>query len=162
MQHPTATNLRIRSTHDAHILFHAVSLRMLPCITRRLDSDERRALKSGNVYVWEERSAHTEVTGLGIERFTEGRRWGPSRVREEFLFYYEKREVKGRIGGAQGVSVNGGTGQFGFYSAYGGSAQVEESANGNGWDPMIKQTYSVWVEGRGGRRKWHLSTSPTF
>ena len=35
-------------------------------ITRRLDSDERAALRSGNVYAWEERGQHTEVTGLGI------------------------------------------------------------------------------------------------
>ena len=54
-------------------------------ISRRLDNDERAALRSGNVYAWEERGSHTEVTGLGIERFTEGRRWGPSRVRDVSL-----------------------------------------------------------------------------
>lgn len=82
MQHPTCTNIRIRSTRDAHIIFHAVSLGYLKAITRRLDADERAALQSGCVYAWEERGPHTEVTGLGIERFTEGRRWGPSRVRD--------------------------------------------------------------------------------
>ena len=82
MQRPTCTNIRIRSTRDAHIIFHAVSLNILPIITRRLDADERAALRSGCVYAWEERGPHTEVTGLGIERFTEGRRWGPSRVRD--------------------------------------------------------------------------------
>lgn len=25
------------------------------------------------------------------------------------------------------------------------------------WDPLVKQTYSVWVETGKGRRKWHLS-----
>lgn len=25
------------------------------------------------------------------------------------------------------------------------------------WDPLVKQTYSVWVDGPRGRRKWHLS-----
>ena len=82
MQRSTLTNVRIRSTRDAHIIFHAVSLNILPIITRRLDADERAALRSGCVYAWEERGPHTEVTGLGIERFTEGRRWGPSRVRD--------------------------------------------------------------------------------
>lgn len=53
-------------TRDAHIIFHAVSLNILPIITRRLDSDERANLRSGNVYAWEERGPHTEVTGLGI------------------------------------------------------------------------------------------------
>lgn len=108
-QRPTCTNVRIRSTRDAHRIFYAVQRRVLPMITRRLDADERLALRSGCVYAWEERGPHTEITGLGIERFTEGRRWSPSRVRDvrsylafigtqdhscfclqEFLFYYEK------------------------------------------------------------------------
>ncbi|KAG2080201.1 Gti1/Pac2 family-domain-containing protein [Suillus cothurnatus] len=89
-QRPTCTDVRIRSTRDAHKIFYAVQLRMLPMITRRLDADERLALRSGCIYAWEERGPHTEITGLGIERFTEGRRWSPSRVRDEFLFYYEK------------------------------------------------------------------------
>jgi hypothetical protein len=77
-------------------------------VSRRLEADERLALRSGCIYAWEERGPHTETTGLGIELFTEGRRWSPSRVRDvrlrsvyakrqsqilpskEFLFYYEK------------------------------------------------------------------------
>lgn len=51
-------------------------------VTRRLDSDERAALQTGCVYAWEERSPNTEITGTGIERFTEGRRWSASRVRD--------------------------------------------------------------------------------
>ena len=51
-------------------------------VTRRLDANERLALTTGCVYAWEERGPHSEVTGLGIERFTEGRRWSPSRVRD--------------------------------------------------------------------------------
>lgn len=81
-QRPTCTNVRIRSTRDAHKIFYAVQRRVLPMITRRLDADERLALRSGCVYAWEERGPHTEITGLGIERFTEGRRWSPSRVRD--------------------------------------------------------------------------------
>jgi Gti1/Pac2 family transcription factor len=54
-------------------------------ISRRLDADERRALRPGCVYAWEERGPHTEITGLGIERFTEGKRWSPSRVRDVSL-----------------------------------------------------------------------------
>lgn len=81
-QRPTCTNVRIRSTRDAHKIFYAVQRRILPMITRRLDADERLALRSGCVYAWEERGPHTEITGLGIERFTEGRRWSPSRVRD--------------------------------------------------------------------------------
>ncbi|KAG6845427.1 hypothetical protein H0H87_009334 [Tephrocybe sp. NHM501043] len=90
MQQPTLTNVRIRSTSDAHRIFHAVQKGHLERIKRRLDAEEREALGSGCIYVWEERGSHTvDVTGLGIERFTEGKRWTASRVRDEFLFYYQ-------------------------------------------------------------------------
>ncbi|KAG1736024.1 Gti1/Pac2 family-domain-containing protein [Suillus lakei] len=134
-QRPTCTNVRIRSTRDAHKIFYAVQLRMLPMITRRLDADERLALCSGCIYAWEERGPHTEITGLGIERFTEGRRWSPSRVRDEFLFYYEKYTPPADAG-------------------HSGSSDKQPPRD---WDPLVKQTYSVWVETDKGRRKWHLT-----
>ncbi|KAG6910767.1 hypothetical protein DXG01_007654 [Tephrocybe rancida] len=90
MQQPTLTNIRIRSTMDAHRIFHAVQMGHLERIKRRLDAEERGALGTGCIYVWEERGSHTvDVTGLGMERFTEGKRWTASRVRDEFLFYYQ-------------------------------------------------------------------------
>jgi hypothetical protein len=82
MQKPTCTRIRIRSTLDAHKIFYAVQRGILHMVTRRLDADERLALGSGCIYAWEERGPHSEITGLGIERFTEGRRWSPSRVRD--------------------------------------------------------------------------------
>ncbi|KAI6001637.1 Gti1/Pac2 family-domain-containing protein [Pisolithus orientalis] len=134
-QKPTCTNVRIRSTRDAHKIFYAVQLRILPMITRRLDGDERLALCSGCIYAWEERGPHTEITGLGIERFTEGKRWSPSRVRDEFLFYYEKYTPPTEAGGS-------------------GASDKQPPRD---WDPLVKQTYSVWVETEKGRRKWHLT-----
>lgn len=86
-QRPTLQNIRIRSTLDAHKIFYSVYQGHLEMVTRRLDADERMALGSGCVYAWEERGPHTEITGLGIERFTEGRRWSPSRVRDVRLFH---------------------------------------------------------------------------
>ncbi|KZP34423.1 hypothetical protein FIBSPDRAFT_846547 [Athelia psychrophila] len=135
MQHPTCTDTRIRSTQDAHKIFFAVQHGILPLVTRRLDADERLALRSGCVYAWEERGAHSEITGLGIERFTEGRRWSPSRVRDEFLFYYEK------------------------YTPPHDASQPnsQDRPAPRDWDPLVKQTYSVWVETPNGRRKWHLT-----
>ncbi|KXN90962.1 hypothetical protein AN958_03029 [Leucoagaricus sp. SymC.cos] len=149
MQHPTCTNIRIRSVHDAHKIFYAVQQGLLQMVTRRLDADERMQLRTGCVYAWEERGPHTELTGLGIERFTEGRRWSPSRVRDvrvivldysspaqhhtavqEFLFYYEK---------------------------YSPSPDCADPHPPRDWDPLVKQTYSVWVETEKGRRKWHLT-----
>jgi hypothetical protein len=64
LQPPTCTGIRIRSVHDAHIIFHAVMTGILPMVTRRLDTDERRMVRPGNVYVWEERGRHSEATGV--------------------------------------------------------------------------------------------------
>lgn len=89
MQQPTCTNIRIRSTVDAHKIFSAVQQGLLHMVSRRLDADERQALRSGCIYAWEERGPHSETTGLGIERFTEGRRWSPSRVREVYLIFID-------------------------------------------------------------------------
>lgn len=69
MQVPTLTNVRIRSTRDANQIFYAVARNLLPMTVRRLDAEERRAIISGNVYVWEERGSTAEATGLGIERW---------------------------------------------------------------------------------------------
>ncbi len=102
MQRPTCTDIRVRSVSDALVIFYAVSKGVLPIVSRRLDSEERRCIRSGSVYVWEERGPDAEATGvrfrpssplsvmltlfyfffqLGIERWTDGIRWGPSRVR---------------------------------------------------------------------------------
>ncbi|TBU64402.1 Gti1/Pac2 family-domain-containing protein [Dichomitus squalens] len=130
MQLPTCTGIRIRSLSDAHVIFHAVTLGLLPIVSRRLDIEERRYIHSGCVCVWEERSACGEgASSVGIERWTDGRRWGPSRVRDEFLYYQEKlpefeadEELSSLIFGSR----------------------------------LIKQTYSVYVDTPTGRRKWHL------
>lgn len=54
-------------------------------VNRRLDAADRAALRPGCVYVWEERSPASDATGTGMERFTEGRHWHPSRVRDVSL-----------------------------------------------------------------------------
>ncbi|KAL5528719.1 hypothetical protein ACEPAF_7856 [Sanghuangporus sanghuang] len=130
MQPPTCTGMRVRSVHDAHILFHAVYLEVLPMVTRRLDTEERRAVRSGNVYIWEERGRNSEATGLGIERWTDGIRWSASRVRDEFLLYHEREPNT----------------DYEF-------TDIELGASYR----LVKQTYSVFVETSQGRRKWHLT-----
>ncbi|KAI5119804.1 hypothetical protein M0805_006937 [Coniferiporia weirii] len=130
MQPPTCTGIRIRSVHDAHIVFHAVFLEVLPMVTRRLDTEERRAVRAGNVYVWEERGRNNEATGLGIERWTDGIRWSASRVRDEFLLYHERES--------------------------GTDFEFTDSELGASYR-LVKQTYSVFVDTSHGRRKWHLT-----
>ncbi|CAK5265384.1 unnamed protein product [Mycena citricolor] len=145
LQHPTCTGLRVRTTADAHVIFHAVTLGILPIITRRLDTDERRAITSGCVFVWEERgTGNAEPMGLGIERWTDSIRWGPSRVREEFLFYHEKDPDP--------IEIDlGYDSETGSPLGYGPAHMLLERQN------LVKQTYSVFVETAQGRRKWHLT-----
>jgi len=144
MQRPTCNELRVRSPADAQVIFHAVSLNILPMVSRRLDTEERRAISSGSVFVWEERGPNSEATGLGIERWTDGIRWGPSRVRDEFLFYHEKDPEPMDIEMASDSDS-----PFGSRTRSGPSdAFLKEN--------LIKQTYSVFVETPRGRRKWHL------
>ncbi|KAI0311416.1 Gti1/Pac2 family-domain-containing protein, partial [Amylostereum chailletii] len=135
-QSPTCTNVFIRTVADVHRIFYGVLLEKLPMIHRRLDAQEREALTSGCCYVWEDRGPHA-ITGLGIERFTEGRHWSASRVRDDFLFYYEK-----------------------WKSSNADDAHSQPPPRN--WDPFVKQTYSVYVNPNPGkpettRRKWHLT-----
>ncbi|KAJ7467163.1 Gti1/Pac2 family-domain-containing protein [Mycena latifolia] len=145
MQRPTCTGIRVRSPADAHVIFHGVMLGILPMISRRLDTEERRAIVSGCVYVWEERGGpNTEPMGLGIERWTDSIRWGPSRVREEFLFYHEKDPdpIDIDIGGYDSDNANS---PLGYEPSH---VFLREN--------LVKQTYSVFVDTTHGRRKWHL------
>lgn len=66
MQHATISGIRIRSPTDARVVFHAVSLGILPMVTRRLDTEERSLISPGAVYVWEERGPHADVTGVSL------------------------------------------------------------------------------------------------
>ncbi|KAJ6594462.1 Gti1/Pac2 family-domain-containing protein [Mycena capillaripes] len=150
IQRPTCEGIRVRTPADAHVIFHGVALGILPMITRRLDTEERRAIASGCVFVWEERGGpNTEPMGLGIERWTDSIRWGPSRVREEFLFYHEKDPDPIDID----LSYDSDAAYVPFIlfraSRY-GPVHVLMREN------LIKQTYSVFVETTSGRRKWHL------
>jgi hypothetical protein len=69
-QQPTLQNVRIRTAQDALQVFFAVARNVLTLLTRRLDADERKAIRSGNVYIWEDRSASTlDNGGITMERW---------------------------------------------------------------------------------------------
>ncbi|KAJ2121579.1 Gluconate transport-inducing protein [Coemansia sp. RSA 720] len=72
----------IATTDDALLMFEACRLGMLQRRTRRLCERERNMLDSGCVYVWDESES-------GIRRWTDGKRWSPSRVNGCFLSYSE-------------------------------------------------------------------------
>ncbi|KAJ2702120.1 Gluconate transport-inducing protein [Coemansia sp. IMI 203386] len=78
---PTYTGY-IDSTEDALLVFEACRLGILQRRSRRLVESERKHVQSGSVFVWDE-------TEAGIRRWTDGRRWSPSRVSGCFLIYTE-------------------------------------------------------------------------
>ncbi|KAI0938580.1 hypothetical protein AcW1_001721 [Taiwanofungus camphoratus] len=155
MQQPTLQNIRIRSTRDACQIFYAVTRNVLPMTTRRLDAEERRAITSGNVYIWEERCANSEATGMGMERWTDGMGWGPSRVRDEFLFYHQREsEVNDDPSHPSARWAN----MMRRREPRPGSLPFSRSDS----ERLIKQTYSVHVSlpedrPRNVTRKWHLT-----
>ncbi|KAI4143764.1 MAG: hypothetical protein L6R39_004459 [Caloplaca ligustica] len=79
----------VRTPADAIILFEACRLGTLPRVQRRLSEKERQSIKSGSVFVWDEREA-------GMRRWTDGKSWSASRVSGSFLTY---REMEGKRGG---------------------------------------------------------------
>ncbi|KAI0665981.1 Gti1/Pac2 family-domain-containing protein [Trametes maxima] len=131
-QTPTCTRMRVRSVRDAELILHAVKTGMLPMVMHRLADEDRLALASGCIYVWEERSSNPlEATGQEIQRFTEGRSWGPSRARDNFLIYYEKESAA--------------------------RTSILHRKNVRNAPQFIKQTYSVYVDYPKNSRKWHLN-----
>ncbi|KAK7036627.1 hypothetical protein VNI00_011560 [Paramarasmius palmivorus] len=149
MQRPTLEGVRIRSTRDALQVFYGVATNKLPLITRRLDAEERRAIVPGNVYVWEERGANTEH-----RHRTDGMGWGPSRVRDEFLFYHQKESD------VDDDPLNPITPWAALLKRQ--SPTSRHSITGSEPERLVKQTYSVHVSlpadrPRGIVRKWHLT-----
>ena len=128
---------QVRTPQDAIILFEACRLGLLPRVQRRLSEKERQAIRSGSVFVWDEREA-------GMRRWTDGKSWSASRVSGSFLTY---REMEGKRGSA---GVSGGRGSKmsdnGRSSADDTSQQdPEEGPDGYRYKPdgLMKQSFSI-------------------
>ncbi|KZT71705.1 hypothetical protein DAEQUDRAFT_657321, partial [Daedalea quercina L-15889] len=134
-QKPTLEGVHIRSADDAHKVFYAVMQNKLQPITKRLDAEERAALKAGDVYVWARQSLTGDAYSPHMERFTEGKSWTASRVRDDFLIYYEiPDKSRGRGGHDQFIKQT--------YSVYcNDPADAQPSADGKPNEP----------------KKWHLN-----
>ncbi|VBB81843.1 Putative cAMP-independent regulatory protein [Podospora comata] len=87
----------VKTPADAIKLFEACRLGLLPRVQRRLSEKERQQIRSGSVYVWDEREA-------GMRRWTDGKSWSASRVSGSFLTY---REMEGKRGNGFGNSRRG-------------------------------------------------------
>ncbi|CAG8498446.1 9007_t:CDS:2 [Diversispora eburnea] len=72
----------VKTPQDAILLFEACRMGILSRIQRRLSEKERSSIRSGSVFVWDEREA-------GMRRWTDGKSWSASRVSGSFLTYRE-------------------------------------------------------------------------
>ncbi|KAJ6624542.1 Gti1/Pac2 family-domain-containing protein [Mycena sp. CBHHK59/15] len=153
MQQATHPRLHVRNAHDAHVVFEATRQGFLRPITRRLDESERATLiQSGAVFVWEESDQ-----APGLKRWTDGRVWSQSRMREPYLFYDEK------LGDGPDIPDSSfQTYRFVDGVSRGGpssSALSHQERSTNIHPGLVKQAYSAWVvvHPNARPRKWHIT-----
>jgi hypothetical protein len=80
--HPTFHG-HVATTEDALVLIEASLQGYLSRVSRRPSDRERRSLiRSGSVFIYEGKAS-------GIKRWTDGVKWSPSRVLDNFLVYRE-------------------------------------------------------------------------
>ncbi|CAG8076304.1 unnamed protein product [Penicillium olsonii] len=128
----------VRTPADAIILFEACRIGLLPRVQRRLSEKERQSIRSGSVFVWDEREA-------GMRRWTDGKSWSASRVSGSFLTY---REMEGKRGGgsvSQGSSARGGKTPESRGSDDDRGDGTDEGPDGYRYKPdgLMKQSFSI-------------------
>ncbi|CEG63694.1 Putative cAMP-independent regulatory protein [Rhizopus microsporus] len=97
----------IETTQDVLLIFEGCRRGLLPRICRRLQEKERNMIRSGSIFVFDERES-------GIKRWTDGRVWSPSRILGNFLIYREldkkipgDKRLSGSSNGGRSFSVDG-------------------------------------------------------
>lgn len=130
----------VRSPADAIKLFEACRLGLLPRVQRRLSEKERQSIKSGSVFVWDEREA-------GMRRWTDGKSWSASRVSGSFLTY---REMEGKRGGGNFVPTPSRQRVAGKTPDSGRGSDEDADMDGEGPDGyrykpdgLMKQSFSI-------------------
>lgn len=125
----------VRTPADAIKLFEACRLGLLPRVQRRLSEKERQSIRSGSVFVWDEREA-------GMRRWTDGKSWSASRVSGSFLTY---REMEGKRGGGFGTSSRRSAGKTPDSGR--GSDDMSDDGEPDGYrykaDGLMKQSFSI-------------------
>ncbi|KIM98145.1 hypothetical protein OIDMADRAFT_83639, partial [Oidiodendron maius Zn] len=126
----------VRTPADAIKLFEACRLGLLPRVQRRLSEKERQSIRSGSVFVWDEREA-------GMRRWTDGKSWSASRVSGSFLTY---REMEGKRGGGQFNNAR----RAGKTPDSGRGSDEDQEMDGDGpdgyrykQDGLMKQSFSI-------------------
>ncbi|KAJ5551154.1 Gluconate transport inducer 1/Pac2 [Penicillium sp. DV-2018c] len=128
----------VRTPADAIILFEACRIGLLPRVQRRLSEKERQSIRSGSVFVWDEREA-------GMRRWTDGKSWSASRVSGSFLTY---REMEGKRGGGsttQSTVSRGGKTPESRGSDDDRGDGTDEGPDGYRYKPdgLMKQSFSI-------------------
>ncbi len=129
----------VRTPTDAIILFEACRMGLLPRVQRRLSEKERQSIRSGSVFVWDEREA-------GMRRWTDGKSWSASRVSGSFLTY---REMEGKRGGNSYANTPNGNRGTKTPEAVPDDASLggegEEGPDGYRYKPdgLMKQSFSI-------------------
>lgn len=77
----------IRTPADAILLIQACYNGELPRVKKRLSPKEGLLIRNGSIFIWEEHET-------GLRRWTDGRKWSPSRVSGRFLIYREMERQK--------------------------------------------------------------------
>lgn len=80
-QRPSLRNVSVLSTQDARRVVVAVHEGRLQGLTRRLSKAEQCRIQAGDVYVWLPMKT-PDYRGNRLERFTDSRKWGESRIRD--------------------------------------------------------------------------------
>lgn len=79
----------VETSNDARSLIQACLQGALCLVRRRPTSSERSSVaQSGHIFIYEEKAS-------GIQRWTDGRHWSPSRILGEFLIYGERKTLPG-------------------------------------------------------------------
>ncbi|KAH8117168.1 Gti1/Pac2 family-domain-containing protein [Phellopilus nigrolimitatus] len=162
-QRPTHHRLHVRDARDAQTVFEAVRRGILKPVSRRLNEIERSMfIQSGSIFVWEESDDE-----LGLKRWTDGRVWSQSRMREPYLFYDEKLPNDP----SSNSDAQGSRSQAVFRFVDGTTRGNQTSSILSHFDRsahrplgLVKQAYSAYVVTSPGTkpRKWHLTAYFTY
>ncbi|QRW02069.1 cAMP-independent regulatory protein pac2 [Ceratobasidium sp. AG-Ba] len=147
-ERPTHTHLRLTTASDCLVLMEGVRRGLFRLVTRRLTDAERSLyIKPGSVFVWQE--------GDNCSRWTDGLAWGPSRMREPFLFYDEK-PASSSTAGTDTLDPANRSGS----SARGRAAPYDRGpkpSTKNTYGGLVKQTFSTLVRlNDDSSVKWHV------
>ncbi|WOO84868.1 cAMP-independent regulatory protein pac2 [Vanrija pseudolonga] len=122
----------LKSPADAIHILEAVRLGIVPRVTRRLTGHERSMIRPGTVWVWEEEETN-------MRRWTDGRRWGASRVGGGGFLVYTESSDSMSPPPSRGDSPSYGS-QGGYYA---NGRDASTSTPPRRPEPLVKQTYST-------------------